>query len=592
VTIGAVAVAFASGGLAIAAARRDASAGDTLTFQLHTPEAPDGVSLQPGPTPVSVSPDGRQYVYRVRNADGAPQLVLRPASDPIGRWMPGTENAVNLAFSLDGSSLAFTTTVSGPLMRVSLSGGSPTRVAGGGGVAGLAWAEGGFVLGRSLGPLEFMAPGGAEPIAITVRDSAAGETSHRFPVLLPDGEHVAFTAFRDRARSRIGIVSLKTRAETRLDIDALAAVGYAGGYLILHDGRAGLVGLPFDVKSSRLTGSPVALVDSVSFGTSGVVRAALSSSGTLIYLKGSATDLERELVAIAPDGSERSLTSIRRIYSTPRYAPNGRRVAVEIQGDSASGIWMLDLGAGTIAPATRGYWASRPEWSPDGRDIAFMARVGAARELRRQPADGTAPARLVLATDDRGQPVQILFSRDARHFVYRTGFRPGGQRDALWYRAWDGDTTVRPVAADSGVINRNPAISPDGKWIAYESDESGTFQVYVRPFPGPGPRYAVTVDGGESPVWSPDGRKLYYVNGPLFEEAAVRFAPEISVTRRPLFQHRAVMQDWTRNYDIAPDGSHFIFVRNPAGGQVRTGDVVVIHNWAAQLEARRSGGKE
>jgi serine/threonine-protein kinase len=150
-----------------------------------------------------------------------------------------------------------------------------------------------------------------------------------------------------------------------------------------------------------------------------------------------------------------------------------------------------------------------------------------------------------------------------------------------------GDTSVKRLSPEAPFIERNPAFSPNGKWVAYSSTETGSDQIYVRPFPGPGPRYPVTVNGGSSPVWSLDGSKLYYrsgVNGARMEEATLVMSPQFTATRRMLFERPYNDEFWHRNYDLSRDGKHFLVVRNV--GAAEQAPTFIVHNWGAEVRAR------
>ena len=240
----------------------------------------------------------------------------------------------------------------------------------------------------------------------------------------------------------------------------------------------------------------------------------------------------------------------------------------------------------------------RAEWSPDGRHLIYSSNRSGRYELWRQFADGSGPAERLQAADSIGQPVQGLLTPDQRYLVYRSGHQTaaaraaGGGSDDLFYRSLTGDTSIKRLSAEP-FIERNAAFSPDGKWIAYSSMETGSDQIYVRPFPGLGPRYPVTVDGGNEPVWSPDGRKLYYRAGSTaarLEEATLAFEPQFTVTRRVVLERPNNGSPWHRNYDLSRDGKHFLIVRN-VGAAAET-PTFIVHNWAAEVRARGRGSRD
>jgi eukaryotic-like serine/threonine-protein kinase len=555
---------------------RGATGAPTIRFEQSVVQGNDRLSTSVT-YPFALSPDGRTAAFRFGAPGGTERLYLRRSDELAPRLLHGPEAVGSFTFSPDGRHIAFGMGES--VYRIGIDGGASTRVGDVPRLAGMTWAGDLIIVGRNVGTMQVLTAAGGTPESLVVLDSAARETSQRRPVVLADGETILYTSTTGTG-PRVGIASLRTRRSAVLDVAGVSPLGMIDDLLIYHDGRSAIMGVPFDRRKWQTTGAPIALVDSVS-AIVGSARAALSPAGTLIYLHADGTATS-ELVELNLGGGTESVLPHQRRFVSPRYAPDGRRILVALSTDTLTELWVHDRRADTFTPVVRSQGADRGEWSPDGRDLLFVSNRRGAFELWRQPADGTAPAALVQPAGPPGQPVQGIFTPDARHLVYRTGYNG----DDVWYRAWSGDTTSHPLAADPTFIERNTSISPDGRWAAYASNESGTYQVYVRPFPGPGPRLPVTVNGGDTPVWSPDGRRIHYVNGNRFEEATVTFAPEYTVARRTLFDHDAVMHDWLRNWDLSPDGSRLLVVR--ASGQTASQPrIVTVYNWAAEVRARR-----
>jgi eukaryotic-like serine/threonine-protein kinase len=545
---------------------------DTVVQFEFTP-APEEGHLGEG-APFAISPDGRAIAYRAALPAEQAQLYYREMRNLGSRRIADASNVGSITFSPDGRSIAFLA-AGESVYRMRLDqAGSPTLVARDSSLMGVAWAGDNIIVGRNFGPLLIFPAVGGPSRPLLALDTAQGEASQRWPTYLGDGETLLYQSVQSDGRTaRLAVASLRTARSTVLDLPGYP-MGRVDDLLVYLDNNSSrIAGVPFDFTRWRTTAPGATLVDSVGRGF------ALSHGGTLLFMRGSAVR-EAELVELDMNGTRHTLMPGRRRLAHPRYSPDGRRVAVGLATDATNEIWLHDRRTGTFTPAVRSA-ARRPEWSPDGRDLLFV-RGGGMAELWRQPADGTAPAVRAQAPSERGQPVQGIFTPDGRHLVYRTGFNG----DDVWYRTWEGDTTSLPLAADPSFIERNTSISPDGRWAAYASNESGIYQVYVRPFPGPGPRHAITVDGGDTPVWSPDGRSIYYVNGPYFEVAAITL-PDLLVTRRRLFPHGAIMQEWWRNWDLSPDGTRFL-VAGSAGAIDRPEPLVVIHNWTAEVRARRA----
>lgn len=246
-------------------------------------------------------------------------------------------------------------------------------------------------------------------------------------------------------------------------------------------------------------------------------------------------------------------------FLDPRFSPDGRRIAVSL----GPNIWLLDRVQGSLARLSFDSSAIRPVWSHDGRQVAYVRQTGAMVDLRLINADGSAPAESLLAM--RGFSLwQALFTPDGRSMIVRTVGGPYN-RD-LWLVALD--SARRPVPLLRTPADEvSPSVSPDGRWLAYASNESGRYEVYVRSFPAMSARVAVSLDGGTVPVWSPRGDELFYRSGSLLIAAALRAGATFDVLRRTvLFSNGDYVSDLThQGYDVAPDGRHFVMVRSLAG---------------------------
>jgi serine/threonine protein kinase/Tol biopolymer transport system component len=549
-------------------------------FELVPPDSTSDFENDAIGKPFAFAPDGSAFVYRASASTGPTRLYLRRMTEASSRALPGSEGALDPSFSPDGRSLAFV--VGRELRRVSLGGGAATRVVdvGVGQTAGTGWSGQSIVMGKDVGGLQVVPAVGGVAAPLTRPDTAAGETSHRWPVVLPDGETLLFTAWRGSLQnSRVGVASLSSGKYRVLDLVG-SPLGMVDGILVYHDGIGSLLGIPVDLKNGRLRGAPVSLAGDVKIGARGPVKGALSTGGSLVYDRGTATIAEQELVTVALDGTERALGSLHRPILQLRYAPDGRRIALTLQSaDGSHQVWIYDTGTGALQLLLPGVESDRPEWSPDGRAVLVRRPETG---IWRVPSDGSGPGELL-----QGGALHAVFAPDARTLVYRWDARGAGA-NSLWMRSMSGDTASRPVAVAGVSQFLDPAISPDGRWIAFSSDESGSSQVYVQPFPDLGPKYAVSVDGGDQPVWAPDGHRLYYHSGLQIMEALVITSPSFRASRRMLFTGvRNRTNAFYRNWDIAPDGSHFLIARAVGGEAPQR--VFVVHNWAAEVRARMAG---
>jgi dipeptidyl aminopeptidase/acylaminoacyl peptidase len=318
----------------------------------------------------------------------------------------------------------------------------------------------------------------------------------------------------------------------------------------------------------------------VLFGA-GNVAAALSQNGSLVYVRGNPLS---QLALLDAQGHEVGHLDDWRLYDYLRISPDGRRIAVSV-GRSVGGadIWVYDLSSQVLSRLTTSERAVRPEWTPDGRRIAYLNTQQVQWDVWWAPADGSGPAkRLYGVPGARISEVSFAPSGDALLRVDdpRTG------RDILLLPL-KGDSAARatvPLVA-SPANELQPRVSPDGHWLAYVSDESGAVEVYLRPFPGPGGRVQVSSGGGTEPVWSVDGKRLFYRDGSRFVAASLTTSPGIAVAgRQELFEDRYKTGLFRARYDVHPDGKRFVVLRPPAESE----QIIVTLNWLADLRARLS----
>ncbi len=270
-------------------------------------------------------------------------------------------------------------------------------------------------------------------------------------------------------------------------------------------------------------------------------------------------------------------------YSTPRYSPDGRRVAIGVVGTSGSDIWIYDIARNTFTRLTTDGTSLRPEWTPDGRSVVFISTVDGKPSIRRQPADGSGGAETLYRPAQ--EPFEALVSPDSEWLVYRTAPGATYSRDILAVRL-KGERVVTPIATGPN-SEQLPHLSPDGKWLVYQSNETGRFEIYMRPFPGAGARVQVSDNGGTEALWARDGRILYY-RGPVGEviKVDVTTGAAFSIGARKTVLLGEYLGDSSYpNWDVAPDGSFLLLKR--AGAESQT---IVVHNWVEKCARRRRRG--
>lgn len=339
--------------------------------------------------------------------------------------------------------------------------------------------------------------------------------------------------------------------------------------------------VPFDERRARATAGAAALVlDSVSIGVTGASRAALSSSGSLAYQTGGAA---QQLVLAGAGGAMRVLILQPRNYTQARFSPDGKRVALSVSSGTSTDIHVYEIATGTLTRlTTEGATNDRPEWSPDGRRVLFRTdRIASANSLWWQPIDASGPAELVVggAAVDAWEGV---ISPDGSTVLYRTGTTGAAN---VWARQVKGDTTAKPFV-QTPFTEWAARFSPDGKWVAYASDESGVFQIYVKPFPGPGPRVLVSVNGGENPVWSRDGHRLFYVKDQQVIVATVTLSPSFGITAQQTFlEGDFSFLPGHASYDVTPDGKELLLLKLVGSDS----PLIVAEGWRYEMRIRLAG---
>jgi len=582
-------VVLALGAIAIASAlfaawrKPTASGTEEQVVQFAIPGTPGGRATMLGLSTLSISPDGRMLVYLGHGDGGRQQLMVRSIDDITARPLPETESGDSPSFSPDGKWVAFVR--GNQLYKTSVDGGKPQLVGTAPGTfAGASWSSAGvFVVSAYVG-LYLIPEAGGPPRELTRADRARGVTYQTAAVVVDDEGIVLYSSWRSAlmTSSSIAIASMETGETTVLDVQGVQPLGIVEGALVYVTAAGTVMGVPIDIGKRRVLGTPVQLVTDVSVNpTTGLARAALSRTGTLFYQSG--TQLSQVVIAAA-DGTARSVLDERREYAFPRLSPDGKQLAIAIGAGGRRDIWLSELSSGTLTRlTTEGETNERPEWSPDGKRVLYRSDQKGRAAIWWRHADLSSPATSLLAGD--GMDVfEAVMSPDANYIAYQLDTAGAD----IFYRALRGDTT--PVAiANSAAIETMQRISPDGRWIAFATDESGRYEVVVQPFPGPGGRVQVSGGGGTEPVWSRDGRRLYYRGFGKFMSATIRPGTTFGVSARDtLFADQYVYAaNPHANYDALPDGS-FIFLKAASEG-----NMVVVANWKSVLRSRmnRVGAK-
>ncbi len=531
---------------------------------------------------LAISADGRVIVYE--GTSGGRRMLFRRGLDDLESVpIAGTEGGFQPVISPDGTEVAF---ASGDarIMLVPMEGGASRPVAGVTTPIGMSWSPAhGLVLGmpsfhRSIHGLSLLSPRRDTVVhPLTRPDSGMG--MHHDPVVLPDGRTALYVDFPGGGRGRIaiGIASLAEGTISRSDLD-VASSGIAGvsGDVLVYRGRdQHLMAVRFDPKGGRVEGRAIRVSDALG----PVSDAVLAANGTLAMLL---TPGPYQAVTVDPAGSSEPILPDTLSDLSARFSPDGSRVLLWGARGNAVSSWLVDLATGSRErlPTRLG----SAEWSPDGRRLV-AARVG--REVPWVAADGT-DSLTPLARFVNVRVYNARLAPEGRTLVLGTGTTEG-EFDIYSGRV-DGDTIAVPVVA-TPANEVAPRLSPDGRWLAYASDESGRFEVYVRPWPGPGPRVQVSDEGGGQPIWSGDGRQIFYRSGRIMRMAdLVGAGTGLAVAgRRTLFEGDFYAADDgspTAVYDVSPDGRRFLMGRALPGSRA---EIVVWMDWLPEVKARLEG---
>ena len=585
---GAVALALTALVAYLLVVSRSTSA-DVIRFGVLPPDhARFGPSREHGEAPressVEVSPDGGRIAFVGHTSDGRQYLWVRALKALGAQPLPGTENAVSPFWSPDSRFLGFF--ADGKLKKIEASGGPPQIVCDSTVGLGGTWnREGTIIFAAGASPILYQVPdSGGTPRPITTLDRTRQEIGHLWPSFLPDGRHFFyFSNTPQRADRSVFVGSLDSSPAKRVLSVNSRALYAPPGTMLFAIGNT-LMAQAFDLKGLVLTGNPVQVAERVRItDQTGFSIFSVSANGVLAYQVGNVGQ-STQLVWFDRTGTRLGALTEPGEFSNPSISPDGTRVAVGVQDPQTitRDIWVLDVSRKTASRLT--FDASddlNPAWSPDGTRIAFTSDRKGHRDIYEMAATGIGAEQLVLESTEHKSVDE--WSSDGRYLVYNSGVIGGVTAIALWAAPLFGDRTPFPLIRASFTAH-SPRLSPDGKWMAYVSTESGRDEVYVQTFPELREKWQVSPNGGNEPYWRGDGKELFYVAENKILAARVstdsaKFSVAVPTTLFAAPFRASVLRN---RYVVTPDGQRFLI--NVAAENPASSLITVVLNWTAELK--------
>ncbi|PYS36143.1 MAG: hypothetical protein DMG14_25305 [Acidobacteria bacterium] len=542
---------------------------------------------------VAISPDGANIVYAANQ-----QLYMRSMGEMEARPIPGTAQGADTPFfSPDGRWLGFYSSLERKLKKIAVSGGVAVTICDADNVFGASWDTHDSIFfgqGRN-GIMRVSANGGKADTVVTLKP---GELAHG-PQVLPGGNALLFTLASSPSavgwdKAQIVVQSLKTGERKVIYEGGSDARFVPTGHIVFALGST-VLALPFDAEKLQVTGGPVPVIEGVRrapAGSTGAVQFAVSNNGSLVYVPGDRVAFSSQVTLALIDraGSRKPLNIEAGMYAQPRISPDGKFLALHTDDGKERIVWIYDLsGRVPIRKLTfGGLNAHRPTWTLDSQRVVFTSDREGDPGLYWQRADGSGVPELIV-TPEPGTTLQSeAFSADGKVLIF--SFSRGGDRN-LAMASLGLDRKPKPLI--KGYAS-NSSISHDGSWLAYSANESGRNEIYVQPFPPTGAKYQVSFGGGRSPLWSPDGRQLFYLQG---QANGTQQIVSVDVQTQPAFVagktaplpiEGVIADTGPRSYDISPDGKFFVVMlpQAQANDKAPPEQVNVALNWFDELKQR------
>jgi len=517
---------------------------------------------------IVISPDGMNLVYAVSGKDGQSQLYVRPLSKFDGALIPGTKGVIQPFFSPDGKYLGFN--LGRKVMKLLIEGGSPMLISEEDGSTGTWGINDNIVFYKDQALWQVTASAGT-PEVLIIPDTSKGELFYDIPSFLPDGKGVLFTINMISRRSedrRIALLDPETKKyrilidEEGFDARFVRLPGKRTGYIFYIRGNV-LMAAPFDLEKQEVTNPPEQVFEEKLYFAGLYALFSISENGTLVYIRDTEQkkQQERTLVLVDHKGNETPLTDKKGFYSSiPRFSPDGKLIAVcKKDKDMVNNIWIYDIERDLFSQQTFVGNNNPLTWTPDGSRIVYSSDINQyAQSFWKKPNSTEKP--VLLTNGKLTQSYVTSWSPDGQIMAYFED-RPDTKND-IWLKNLQDSTAS--LFLGTSAMEVSPMFSPDGNFIAYASDESGRLEIYIQPYPATGAKWQISTEGGQQPVWAPDGSKLYFWNETRMMKVEVNtkpiFKPSIPEVMFE-FESKYILSGWIPRYDIHPDGSKFLMIK-------------------------------
>jgi len=537
---------------------------------------------------LAISPDGKRLVYSTTKG-----LYLRAVDELSGKLIAGTEGSTSQPFfSPDGKWIGYLSVNDFTLKKISVSGGAPVALCGTI-PYGVSWsADDTIVYGQRTGGGMRVSANGGTPESISKEKPGI----LAFPQMLPDGESMLFTDVVPQPR--VVVQSLKSGERKELFAGGAARYLPTGHIIYGLPNNNNLFAVPFDLDRLEVTGGAIPIVE----GVIAPMHYAVSDSGTLVYITGASNaqpSNQRTLVWVDRKGKEEALAASPSDYRTPRISPDGTKVALTVNAGDKDDIWVWDLLRETMTRLTFNEGSAYSLWTPDGKRIAFVRGADRAGVLGGQvcwkAADGTGEEEKLGSAENLALLPWSWSSDGNTLALFEANLSTGGINYDIGMLSMKDKRERKPLLKEK-YIEFQPEVSPDGKWMAYASDESGRLEIYVRPFPDVNRgRWQVSTSGGHTPLWSPDGRELFYLKDDSVMAVPVETGPAFKAGKPETLFRGTYVQLSTSDgqpWDISPDGKRFLMIKPsasttaaPAAAAPRQ-KVTIVVNWFEELKQR------